>query len=803
MAVNQPSVIKEIIKEPMVILLLTAAAFYFVMGQYTEGIIMAGAILLVAGMSAYQQKRSESALRALNKLTQQQITVLRNGRQQQIDKDELVVDDLMMVNEGQLVSADGEITELNDFSVDESILTGESLAVEKQNPGEMIYSGTTVTSGMAWARVTAVGKHTRAGELGTLMDETIKGKTPLQKQVSNFVKLMAFFGIAAFVVVWLINFLMSGNVLDSLMHGLTLAMAVLPEEIPVALSTFMALGAYKMIKQHILAKHPQTVESLGAATVICLDKTGTITINQMHVDSLYDFKADVVIDNNMPDMTGSASWLVYVAMLACEEDPFDPMETAIHKKFQEKNEFPAGINKIKEYPISGAHPMMTHIYRTASGENIIATKGAPEGIIQRSNLNSGEINKIHAVLKKFASKGYRVLAVARGIETNGTLPRLQQDFEFEFLGLVALNDPPRKNIPSVIKSFYDAGIEVKMITGDYPETASAIAEQVGIKNSASVVHGDAIVKMSDAQLMDAAGKNPVFARVKPKEKLRIINALKNAGHVVAMTGDGVNDGPALKAANIGIAMGKRGSEVARIAASLVLVTDDLSKMTVAIEYGRNIYSNLKKAIQYIISIHIPLISMVTLPVILGWKFPNIFSPVHVIFLELIMGPTCSIVYENEPMNRKLMLEPPRKPNDALFTWRELAGSLVQGVAIVAGLMALMYLLIQQGGSETYVRTMIFTTLVLANILLTLTGRSVHEPLFKTIFYRNYLVPVIITITLLLLALSLTITPVMHVFEFNALSASDIINCFLVAVVSVSWIDLVKIIRLKLKSKVYP
>ncbi len=793
------AILLEVVKEPMILILVVACFFYFFMKEYQEGTIMAIAILIVAGISTYQQVRSENAVKALNKLTQQLTTVLRNNEQIVLPAEELVTGDVVFFTEGQQVSADAQIIEFNDLAVDESILTGESFAVQKIVVGDQLFSGTTLTSGMAKAKVIAVGDNTRIGKLGRSMEEIVKEKTPLQKQISNFVKNMALAGIVAFAFVLGYNYLRSGDFVQSLMHGLTLAMAVLPEEIPVALSTFMALGAYRMIKNNVLAKHSQTVEALGTATVICVDKTGTITENKMAVSEIWDFKTKVLNVKPATTQIDSEKHLIKIAMLASEEIPFDPMEKAIHECYNIIEAKKEKYTMIFEYPLSGIHPRMTHVYTDSKGQRIISCKGAPEGIINSSGLNESEIRSAQIQLKEMATRGNRVLAIGVGVYDNKSLPENQEDFTFDFLGLLALSDPPKENIPQIIKRFYQSGIDVKMITGDFPETAISIATSIGLKNPQNCITGKQISEMNDEDLKKAISGTSIFARVMPELKLRIITTLKAMGEIVAMTGDGVNDGPALKAAHIGIAMGKRGSEVARKAASLVLIDDDLSGMVKAVEFGRTIYSNLKLAIQYIISIHIPLISIVTIPLLLGWKFPNIFSPVHVIFLELIMGPTCSIAFENEPMEKGLMSRPPRKMTDSLFTWSELSRSVLQGAMLTGGLMILFYLLVEDGYSEILTRTMIFTTLVFANILLTLAGRSISDPIYKTITYRNNLIPIVIGITILLLSLSLLWKPAMQIFEFESLSIIQILICAGMAAVSVLWIDLYKLFSKKIKS----
>ena len=790
---NSRRIIYEVLKEPMIILLAVACSIYFMTGEIIEGIIMSIAILIVISISVFQQIRSEHAVKALQKLSQSLVTVFRDGQQILIPSKELVENEIVVVSEGQSVLADVVILECYDLSVDESILTGESFAIVKSE-GNRLYSGTMVNTGLAYVKVVDVGNKTRIGQLGKSIQDIQKEKTSLEKQINLFVKRMALFGFIAFAAVWIYNYYESGNVLHGLMHGLTLAMAALPEEIPLALTTFMALGAYWMIRSDVIVKQPQTVEALGAATVICLDKTGTITQNKMKVVEIYNHQLMKTLSGDDQFQDETTRQLLWIAKLASEPVPFDPMEKAIHAAYDKPGLISENLRMIKEYPLSRSHPIMTHIYRTDKGIRVIACKGAPEGIINHSQLSGTEQENVMQLLKPMASRGNRVLAVATADYLLKEFPDEQTSFHWKFLGLVALSDPPKENIVSIIRSFYNAGIEVKMITGDFPETACSIARKINIKNAEFFITGHEITLMTDAELEKAVSGINVFARTMPELKLRIINALKKKGEMVAMTGDGVNDGPALKAANIGIAMGQKGSEVARQAASLVLVNDDLEGMVKAVELGRKIHANLKKAIQYIISIHIPLISIVTVPLILGWKYPNIFTPVHVIFLELVMGPTCSIVYENEPVEKDLMRPPPHKLSTNFFTWKELSMSTLQGLVITSGLLIVLYFAIHSMLEESSARAMVFTTLVFSNLFLTLTGRSIKHSLLTTMRYKNHLVPLIAIATLSLLALSLFYGPVQKVFGFSELGIKHLFICFVVAFVFVMWIEIYKLKR---------
>jgi Ca2+-transporting ATPase len=644
--------IKSLAKEPMVVLLLAASIIYFVSGKTGDGIFLSCAIILVAAISLYQDSRSRNALEKLKNFSEPNSKVIRNGELVEIKSDELVVGDFLMVEEGTSIPADGTIVRSNDFSVNESVLTGESLSVYKDaNNGEStIFRGTTVASGLAIATITATGNETQLGKIGKSIERIEEEKTPLELQIFNFVKKMVIFGAIVFAIVWFINYQHSKDILDSLLKALTLAMSILPEEIPVALATFMALGAWRLMQMGVIVKQTKTVETLGSATVICTDKTGTLTENKMSLAKVFVLSEGKI--SNLDDTITSADKdLIRTAMWASEPIPFDPMEIALHESYTnniQDDERPS-FHMIHEYPLGGKPPMMTHLFENKEGNRIIAAKGAPEAIIQVSKLSSTEIEEIQKAIESLTNEGYRVLCVADTTFSGQDFPKTQQEFKFDFKGVLAFYDPPKKNIGVVLKHFYNAGISVKIVTGDNAATTASIAEQVGFKGYDKTISGDELMQLSDEALQSKVKDIQIFTRMFPEAKLKIINALKSNNEIVAMTGDGVNDGPALKAAHIGIAMGKKGTEIAKQAASLILMEDDLSKMVDAIAMGRRIYTNLKKAIQYIISIHIPIVLTVFLPLALGWIYPNIFSPVHIIFLELIMGPTCSIIYENEPM----------------------------------------------------------------------------------------------------------------------------------------------------------
>ncbi|CAN5433584.1 HAD-IC family P-type ATPase [soil metagenome] len=791
------TVLLDMLKEPMLLLLIATTIIYFVLGETGEAYFMLSAITIVSGISFYQDGCSRKALEGLEALNQPMASVVRNGAVQEIAMEELVVKDMMLVEEGNSIPADGTIVYSTDFSVNESILTGESFTVYKSanNDDNTIFQGTVVVTGMAICKVTSIGITTRLGKLGESLKKIKQEDTPLQIQIRKFVNKMAIAGVIVFVLVWLTNYVMSGYLLDSLLKGLTLAMSILPEEIPVAFTTFMALGAWRLMQKGIIVKRVITIETLGSATEICVDKTGTITENKMELKAIYVFKTNEVLESGNWQTTDTVT-LITNAMWASEPIPFDPMEKALHEVYASLVHVGERVNfkLVHEYPLEGRPPMMTHVHENSSGERIIAAKGAPEAILAVSILSDNERNSIIKQMQGMAQKGYRVLGVATTTVNGNNYPVTQQELKFNFSGLVAFYDPPKANINEVFKQFYDAGIRVKIITGDNTATTLAIAKQAGFKNGAAAIEGDELLKIDEATLTEKLRTTNIFTRMFPEAKLRIINALKNDNQVVAMTGDGVNDGPALKAAHIGIAMGKKGSEVAKHAAALVLANDDLSKMIDAIALGRKIYTNLKKAIQYIISIHIPIILTVSLPLFLGWLYPNIFTPVHVIFLEIIMGPTCSIVYENEPMEKNTMLQPPRPFTTTFLSLREMLITIVQGLMITAGVLTIYQYCVQDGYDENTTRAMVFTTLLFANTFLTLVNRSLYYSFIITLRYRNNLLLIVILVTLLMLGVILYLHPVSIFFGVVPLNEMQLLICVIAATISVFWIELWKWIK---------
>lgn len=788
--------LSELLSEPMLILLVAVTIIYFILGETSEAYFMLAAILVVSGISIYQEGRSNQALAALKKINQPLTLVVRHKKIRGIPTAEVVVGDVMVVEEGNTINADGTVIHANDFSVNESALTGEAYTVFKTPDGDnAVYSGTLVASGLAFVKVEKVGAQTKIGQLGSAILTMKDEPTLLQKQIAAFVKGMAIIGIAVFLAVWGYNYYISGSVIDSLLKGLTLAMSILPEEIPVAFTTFMALGARRLMQLGIIVKKVRTVEALGSATVICTDKTGTITENSMQLHNVYDLATDAVYGPdswNAPAAREIITW----SMWASEPVPFDPMEKTLHTVYGKitDKDIRSNYHFVHEYPLGGTPPMMTHVLEDAGGNRVIAAKGAPEAIMAVARLDEESRQKIQAQLQAFTSQGYRVLGVASAAFSGNDFPAEQQSLPFRFLGLITFYDPPKANIKEVFNKFYDAGIIVKIITGDNSATTKAIAAQAGLRGAGASIDGDVLMQLDEKERQVKMESVNIFTRMFPEAKLAAINALKAENEIVAMTGDGVNDGPALKAAHIGIAMGRKGTEIAKQAAALILSTDDLSGMVDAVAMGRRIYNNIRRAVLYIVAIHIPIILTVSLPLFLGWLYPAIFTPMHVIFLEIVMGPTCSVVYENEPLEKNAMKIPPRPINETFLSWEEMGRCILQGLLITAGVLGVYQWAVAQGYSEQLTRSMVFTTLIIANIFLTLVNRSNYYSFIASMKNRNMLMVGVILVTVLLTLIMLYVPPVAALFNIQGLTALQLGICAVVGWLSVIWYEGVKAVH---------
>ncbi|PWR73967.1 cation-translocating P-type ATPase [Methanospirillum lacunae] len=812
-----PGIILEVVKEPMFILLVASGLIYFFLGDITEGIMLMSFVVVIIGITVYQEQKTEKALEALRNLSSPRALVIRDGEQKRIAGREVVTGDILILSEGDRVPADGILLSSNHISVDESLLTGESVPVRKipwtegqseQHPGgddlPFIYSGTMVVQGQGLAEVKSTGSRTEMGKIGSVLQTVDRDDTRLKTEISWMVKTIATVGLFLCLIIVVVYGFTQGDWISGLLAGITLAMAILPEEFPVVLTIFLALGAWRISQKQVLTRHVPAIETLGSATVLCVDKTGTLTLNKMTVQTF--FAGGVICDhdptgaNSVPDICHELS---EYAILACKKDPFDPMEKALFHlsdgDFGKTEHIHTGWNLIVEYPLSAELLAMSNVWRSPDGnEFIIASKGAPEAIADLCHLPEPDREMLAEHINTLASKGLRILGVAKASFVLPELPEIQHDFEFEFLGLIGFADPIRPGIPEAVEECHSAGIRVIMITGDYPLTARSIAQQIGLHHADECITGSELEQIPEPELKDKIRTATLFARAVPEQKLRIVNALKANHEVVAMTGDGVNDAPALKSADIGIAMGGRGTDVARESSSLVLLDDNFTSIVSAVRLGRRIYDNLKKAMAYIFSIHVPIAGMSLIPVL--FNLPLILMPVHIVFLELIIDPACSIVFESEKEESNVMNRPPRQKDERLFTRKTLFLSLLQGFVVLT-IVFLVYLsAINRGLNEAEVRTLTFTTIVIANLLLILTNRSWSETMVQTIQTPNKAMGWVFAGTLIGLTLILIIPSLQNLFRFAPISFEEFITCVLAGVVSVLWFEVYKIWNSRQKRK---
>jgi P-type Ca2+ transporter type 2C len=747
------AILLGVIREPMFLLLLGGGGVYLLVGDRQEALILLSFVFVIMGITFYQERRTEHTLEALRDLSSPRALVIREGEEQRIAGRDVVRGDIAILHEGDRVPADGILLSSSNLSVDESLLTGESVPVQKKVGGNLtemsraggegtpfVYSSTLVIRGQGVAEIRATGADTEIGKIGKAIRSLDSEKTGLQIQTGRFVRNIALVGLFLFLIVVFVYGATRGNWLEGLLAGIALAMAMLPEEFPVVLTVFLVLGAWRISQQHVLTRNAPAVETLGAATVLCTDKTGTITLNRMTVKSLFANGQfyDISYDSGymLPE---SFHQIVEFSILASQIDPFDPMEKAfkaLGEHFLAATEHLHGDWILqKEYPLSEKLLALSRVWRSPNGRDyVIAAKGAPEAIVDLCHLSAKHQTALERHISALAERGLRVLGVAKAQFRPAELPAEQHEFTFEFLGLIGLDDPVRPTVRQAVQECYDAGIRVIMITGDYPGTARIVAESIGLVPHDEIITGPELEKIDDRALQGRIKRVCIFARTMPEQKLRLVKALKANGEVVAMTGDGVNDAPAIKAADIGVAMGKRGTDVAREASSLVLLDDDFSSIVHAVRLGRRIYDNIKKAMGYILAIHIPIAGVTLLPVLFNW--PLILLPIHIAFLELIIDPISSVVFEAEPADPNVMRRAPRDPNAPLFTGLQLSVNVVQGISILIIVLLIYVGVIAYGLTENQARTMAFVTLVVANLCLVLSKRSWSETFIHSMRRSN-------------------------------------------------------------------
>ena len=806
------SIAFEVLREPMFLLLVAGSTVYLTIGDLQEGLILLSFVLVIIGITFYQGRRTERALEALRDLSSPRALVIRDGEQLRIAGRDVVRGDTLLLSEGDRVPSDAVVRMCINLSADESLLTGESIPVRKSfadgdipmgRPGgddePFVFSGTVVVGGRGVAEVLAIGKETEMGKIGKALEEIKPERTRLQKETTRIVRnifILAVFLFALVIVVYGLTRHEAEVWYNALIAGLALAMAMIPEEFPVVLTVFLTMGAWRISKKEVLTRRVPAVETLGSATVLCVDKTGTLTYNRISVSRIHAqgefYELGEHVREPLPEKFHE---VVEFGILGSQKDPFDPLERAVKRlgdrKLFKTEHIHDDWSLLREYPLSENLLALSHVWKSPSGqEYVIAAKGAPEAITDLCHLDERRSREVMSDVGLMAEDGLRVIGVAKAHFTEADLPVDQHEFVFEFLGLIGLADPVRPNVPNEIRECYDAGIRVIMITGDYPGTAMNVARRIGLEPADEFVTGGELDAMDDDVLTERIKYVNIFARVVPEQKLRIVDALKANDEIVAMTGDGVNDAPALKSAQIGIAMGGRGTDVAREASELVLLNDDFSSIEEAVRLGRRIFDNLKKAMAYILAVHVPIAGISLLPVLFKW--PLVLLPVHIAFLELIIDPACSVVFEGEQEETDVMTRPPRTLSEPLFNKRTVALSLLQGLFVLVVIAFVFRVALYRGLLTPEARALTFTTLVLANLGLILINRSWTRTIVETMRSPNRALLWVFGGALVFLGLVLYVPALKQIFHFGTLSAIDIAISFGAAVLSIAWFEVLKL-----------
>ena len=821
---------RDLLTDPMFALLLAAGVLYLVLGDLQEGLVLFGLVLVVLALTLYQEGKTERAIASLRDLTSPRTLVLRDGAALRIAGREVVCGDVLMLAEGDRVPADAVLIQGTGIQVDESLLTGEPVPVDKvaatadasstmAAPESALFSGTLLVRGQGMARVTATGRHSEIGRIGQALSGLTSETSPLKQQMARLIKVLAGVALGASLFLLLAYGVSRGNWLAALLAAIALAMALLPQEFTVVLTVIPALGAWRLSKQNVLTRRIAAIETLGATSVLCADKTGTLTENRMTVAELYvprpqaqpvtggterkfcEQADNLAIDyGTTTELPECFHTLVEYSILASVTDPFDPMEKAFHRLgqhfLQDTEHLHRDWTLMQTYGLTPELRAMSHVWQARMGAaHVVAAKGAPEAIVDLCHLDSARQTGIASAVDAMAARGLRVLGVARAHFPGQDWPVIEHDFDFEFIGLLGLADPLRAGIPQAVTEARSAGIRVVMITGDYPATALAIADQAGLKPGPDgLLTGDVLAELSDAELRQRMRNVSICARIAPTQKLRIVQALKAAGEVVAMTGDGVNDAPALKAAHVGVAMGGRGTDVAREAASIVLLDDNFASIVGAVRLGRRIFDNLRKSMSYILAVHVPIAGMALLPVLLGW--PTILFPLHIAFLELVIDPACSMVFENEPAEPDVMQRPPRDVRQPLF------GGMTLGLALLQGLGALAVVLaatVWGAGqlTEGSARALAFAVLVFTNLALIFSNRNRAGAFWAGLRVPNHTLWLVVAAALSLLGLVLYVPWLARLFLFEPLPMAWLAGAAGLGLASVLWFELLKVIKTKM------
>jgi Ca2+-transporting ATPase len=786
----------ELVKEPMIFLLIACSSIYFFLGEINEGLMLLVSIFGVMAISLYQEKKTENSLEALRNLASPRALVIRDGLEKRISGREVVVGDLILLNEGDRVPADAIIISSTNLHVDESLLTGESVAVEKhskvvkESKDNSVYSGSMIVKGHGVAEVTATGINTEMGKIGKSLNSINIENTLLQKEVARVIKIIATGGLFLCLGLTLVYWLTRGNLIQGFLAGLTLAMGIIPEEFPIVLTIFLTMGAWRLAQSKVLTRRAATIETLGSATVLCVDKTGTLTKNKMTILEVYQPGKKLA---KLEDATELAEY----GVLACPKKPFDPMETAFidfgKVAFGSLEEIYRGHEIKKEYTVEKESLSVVNLWSDGS-KYLVAAKGAPETILDLCHVDKEEEKLYLKKVREMAGTGLRVLAVAKGKYSGKAFPKNRHEIEYEMVGLVGLADPIRSEIKKAVAEAYTAGIRVVMITGDYPETALNIARQINL-SSAGVLTGNELEDMTEGERRKALTDVNIFSRVTPEQKLMIVNALKENKEVVAMTGDGVNDAPALKSAFIGIAMGQRGTDVAREAASIVLLDDNFSSIVNGVRVGRRIYDNLQKAMTFLIAVHIPVVVLSLIPVLMKW--PLVLLPAHIVLLELLIDPACTLVFEAEKEDKAIMERKPRKLKDSIFNFRMVNYSLFQGLFVAATTVFVYYNSLTRGLPVDRARTITFLTLIVANLFLILVNLSTKDlAIARLVKTRNVPLLSVLAASSLVMWFLTTNATLKKIFMFETLGFQDVLKAIFVGFLTVLWVEIYKIIKKK-------
>lgn len=796
--------VADVVREPMFALLIATAALYLLLGDPGEAAALFGAVLLVVGITIRQEMKTERALDALRDLSSPRALVIRDGIMVRIAGRDVVPGDLVVLHEGDRVPADGWLEEATNLRADESLLTGESVPVQKiagkpdpaGQPGgddhARVWSGTWIVGGEGLARVTATGAATELGKIGKSLASVEIGRTALQNEVDRMVRVLAVLGLGACAVFGVAYGMNRHNWLDGALAGLTLAISMVPEEFPVILTVFLALGAWRMARHQVLTRRLPAIETLGSATALCVDKTGTLTQNRMSVTVIAAENEPEPVSADTRMLSPSSRRLVEAAVRASKAHALDPMERALFDLASQVGiDAGSGATLLREYGLSDQLLAVTHVWRMpASAALEVAAKGAPEAMLRLSRTPEARQVIIRKQIEELAQRGLRVLGIARA-EWTGDLPPGPESFPFEFLGVVGLSDPVRPSVPAAVDECRSAGIRVIMITGDYPATALSIARDIGLERTERCLTGADLRHLDEPGLRQAVHDVDVFARIAPQQKLRLVTALQASGEVVAMTGDGVNDGPALKAADIGIAMGGRGTDVAREAAALILLDDDFSSIVRAVRLGRRIYDNIRKATGYVLGIHVPIAGISLIPVLFGW--PLVLMPVHVIFMEFITDPACAIAFEREREEPDLMRRPPRARSERLFARSMMLRSALQGSGALAISLAVLILTRLAGLSELDSRTLTFATLIVTNFAMMVSNRSLHEPIWRRWQSGNAAFLLLGGAAIGIFALLVYVPFLRDLFRLSVLHGHDLGTLAIVGAAAVAWMESSKLL----------